>query len=362
MKVTLLRLEPRAPFHLGERGVGVEETTELAHSDTVFSALCWTWSLLYGEEGLIGLLRRFADGDPPFLISSCFPYAGDLRFLPRPSVRLGRSPEERRRLKKVRFISSSVFAGLAEGEVPGEPILIQEGQIWLEKGELSLLPASTLDQSLLANYLRERSRLGEMEKPTDEEYSPHCRRLWSIAEKPQVAIDRVTSASEIYHFGEVTFAQGCGPYVLVRFLDGDEGLRESFLASLRLLGDEGLGGGRSAGRGLFELKEPEDIDLPDANGDKFVTLSLLNPRDAVELASLLGKEGIAYGLVARRGWVYSAQARNLWRKRVTMFAEGSVLGGTADGRYGRLVKVLDEGGVVPHDVYRYGYAFPVGVK
>jgi len=362
MKVTLLRLKPLAPFHLGERGVGVEETTDLAHSDTIFSALCWTWSLLYGEEALVGLLQRFAHGDPPFLISSSSPYAGDLRFLPKPSVPPRGFPEERRRLKKVRFVSSSVFARLAEGEVPQEPILIQDGQIWLEKGELSLLPASTLDQSLLANYLRERSQLGEMEKPTDEEYSPYCRRLWSIEEKPRVAIDRLTSASEIYYFGDVTFAKACGPYFLVRFLDEDEGLRERFFGSLRLLGDEGLGGGRSAGRGLFELMEPEEMDLPDVKSDRFVTLSLLNPKDAGELASLLDEKGIAYGLITRRGWVYSAQARNLWRKRVTMFAEGSALCGRADGYYGRLVKVLDQGGVVPHDVYRYGYAFPVGVR
>lgn len=362
MKVTLLRLKPRAPFHLGERGVGVEETTDLAHSDTIFSALCWTWSLLYDQEALVRLLQRFAHGDPPFLISSSFPYAGDLRFLPKPSIPLGRSPEERRRFRKVRFVSSSIFTRLAEGEVPQEPILIQEGQIWLEKGELGLLPASTLDQSLLANYLRERSRLGEMEKPTEEEYSPHCRRLWWMAEKPQVAIDRLTSASEIYHFGDVTFAKGCGPYFLVRFLDEDEGLRERFFASLRLLGDEGLGGGRSAGRGLFDLVAPKEIDLPDAQGDRFVSLSLLSPKDASELTGLLGRDELAYGLIARRGWVYSAQARNLWRKRVTMFAEGSVLGGRADSYYGRLVKVLEQGAVVPHDVFRYGYAFPVGVK
>ncbi len=33
-------LEPRGAFHLGERGVGYEETSEMVHADTLFGALC----------------------------------------------------------------------------------------------------------------------------------------------------------------------------------------------------------------------------------------------------------------------------------------------------------------------------------
>jgi hypothetical protein len=42
-----------------------------------------------------------------------------------------------------------------------------------------------------------------------------------------------------------------------------------------------------------------------------------------------------------------------------MFAEGSVLTHTDSVRAGRLVNTRPD--VCPHDVFRYGYAFPVGV-
>jgi CRISPR/Cas system CSM-associated protein Csm4 (group 5 of RAMP superfamily) len=36
------RLIAKSPFHLGERGIGLEETSLSLHADTLFSALCLT--------------------------------------------------------------------------------------------------------------------------------------------------------------------------------------------------------------------------------------------------------------------------------------------------------------------------------
>jgi len=41
-RLVAYRLIPRSPFHFGERGIGLEETSILLHSDTLFSALCMT--------------------------------------------------------------------------------------------------------------------------------------------------------------------------------------------------------------------------------------------------------------------------------------------------------------------------------
>jgi len=70
-------------------------------------------------------------------------------------------------------------------------------------------------------------------------------------------------------------------------------------------------------------------------------------------------EVAAYDLLPRRGWVTSPEAGNLRRKMIWMFAEGSVLAGNPEQRAGLLVNVKPE--VCPHDVWRYGYAFPVGM-
>jgi len=105
--------------------------------------------------------------------------------------------------------------------------------------------------------------------------------------------------------------------------------------------------------------ERKDESLPDVSeARRFVTLAPLCPKDD-EVAALTG-DNAAYELLPRRGWVTSPEASNLRRKMVWMFAEGSVLTGSPAARAGRLVNVKPD--ACPHDVWRYGYAFPVGVK
>jgi CRISPR/Cas system CSM-associated protein Csm4 (group 5 of RAMP superfamily) len=38
----------RAPLHIGERGIGQEETRDYVPADTLFSALCTMWSCCTG--------------------------------------------------------------------------------------------------------------------------------------------------------------------------------------------------------------------------------------------------------------------------------------------------------------------------
>jgi CRISPR/Cas system CSM-associated protein Csm4 (group 5 of RAMP superfamily) len=110
---------------------------------------------------------------------------------------------------------------------------------------------------------------------------------------------------------------------------------------------------------LFSLEGPIEEPLPDVNDtQRFVTLSPLCPKDARQVEMLTG-DGAAYDLMPRRGWVTSPEASNLRRKMVWMFTEGSVLT-KSESRAGRLVNVKPD--ACPHDVWRYGFAFPVGVK
>ncbi|TEU17244.1 MAG: type III-A CRISPR-associated RAMP protein Csm4 [Anaerolineales bacterium] len=365
MQALALNLVPRGAFHLGERGVGAEETTELAHADTLFSGLCWAWWLLYGETSLTQeLLLPFRNGPPPFLLSSALPYAGPIRFWPQPAwLPWEMTDEERLELKKVRYVSTTIFRHLVAGQQPpGDPMLIQDNQLWLAGDELSQLPPASLDRRRMAAFMRHKAALREYGKPTQTEYTLPATRLWEVAEAPHVTLDRVSSASEIFHVGDVRFAEGCGPYVLVRFLADEAAWRPRLLAAFRLMGDEGLGGRRSTGRGQFDLKV-EDVTIPEGDGDRAVLLSLLNPTRDETSRLLPDKPWVAYSLITRRGWVYSDQARNLWRKRVTMLAEGSVVARLADERPpGRLVPALEKGGAVPHNVYRYGYGFLVPLK
>ena len=359
MRALAIKLKPEGAFHFGERGVGIEETAALAHSDTIFSGLCWAWTLLFGEDELETLLERFIKGQPPFLISSAFPYAGRVLFLPRPLTFRGKDDEETRRLKRVEYVSFEVYKLLLAGSIPDDYVLIQKGRLCLTESEFKGLPSSTLDEDELRGFLRVWASMEKSQKPESTSYA-HCYRLWEMEEVPHVTVDRVTAASNIFQEGGVRFAKECGIYILVRFFD--EKMQGRFLAAMHLLGDEGLGGRRSTGRGFFKVENIEKIEIPEvANGEYVILFSLLNPREN-EILTLLDLNS-AYKLVARRGWVYSAKAKNLRRKRVIMFAEGAVLKQCNKEMIGRMVKVLSrKDSIIPHDVYRYGYGFTVRWK
>lgn len=353
MQMRIYHLRARSPFHFGERGVGLEASAEFAHADTVFSALCSVWRELYGTQSLEELLSGFLS-DPPFLLSSAFPYAagqdGVIRFYPRPFGTVpGLGPDDYdhfKRLKGVQFVSETIFRLWVEadhrlaGELPENKSaanLLHGGKVWFTRAE--------------ADGLREAA-------PVDAGGQPH---LWKKGEVPRVTVDRLSSSSAVYQAGRVTYAPGGGLWI--GFVPSDAPLVAQVEEVLAALGDAGLGGERSAGHGQFDMAGSEDLVWPDPNGYS-VSLSPFWPANQ-EQASLLSGEGSAYSLLLRRGWIGSPEGSGLRRKAVRMLAEGSVLDGLYDGLLGGLADVTpDVFDTRPsaHPVYRYGYALPVGMK
>ncbi|MGQ4808493.1 CRISPR system Cms protein Csm4 [Candidatus Entotheonellaceae bacterium PAL068K] len=338
------RLTFRSPLHIGERGVGLEATHTHVPADTLFSAICSVWREVYGVEKLyIDVLDWFSEGEEgnePFLLTSAFPFAGPVRFFPKPLVHLGRptlDQNDEKTFKRVRFVSEGIFTDIVTGKALtfAEGKRINGGTVWVTQS----------DHQALSNW-------------TDDETGDIV--LWKTSVVPRVSLDRITSASEIWHFGETRFVTGAGLWFAVDFNpEHGDALRRGFLTVLRVLGDTGLGGERGAGRGLFEVDAPQDEPLPEPDHPaRFVTLSPLCPK-GTQLASLT-RTGAAYELIPRRGWVTSPEASNLRRKAVWMFAEGSVLMGEPVSPLGGLVNVKPD--VCPHDVWRYGFAFPVGMR
>lgn len=337
------RLAPRSAFHFGERGVGLEETAETFRSDSLFGALCSTVREGWGDATLVRLLDAVRAGDgAPFLLSSCFPYAGDVLFFPRPMVPLAGPPslDAGKRLKHVRFVSRDVFsAWLSGADLAGESgpaAFVAGGRAWTTAAERAGLVA----------------RFGE---GGADEVPP----LWSTGDVPRVTIDRATSASAIYRVGRLTFRAGCGLYFLVAWRD--QALRPLVEAALHVLGDAGLGGRRSAGNGQFRPLPPVPLDLPAPDdADALLTLALYWPTEA-ELRSGVLAGPARYDLVVRQGWTSSPDARALRRREVRMLVEGSVMRAPPDATLGGLVDVTPAG-FVAHPVYRYGLAFPLPVR
>mgnify|MGYP000899879906 CR=1 FL=1 len=351
METRAYRLQMRSPLHVGEQGIGNEQTLAYIPSDTLFSALVVTWSTLPGlQDSLAALVDP--EAAPPLLLTSAFPYADDVRLLPRPALRLAPTlldNETTKTVRRVEWVSETVFAALISGidqaaldRQWSQKTLLQAGDTWTTGAEGSRLKTH-LPQSDAGEHL-----------------------IWWTDVVPRVTVDRITNASQIYHVGRTYFADGCGLWFAAR---GEVIWLDRLEQVLAIKAGEGIGGLRSVGNGQFTLHAdtaPNFLtnSMADVNGAQAeLLLSRLAPTPG-EMAQL--RADVAnYQLVLVGGFSGTPGTNPVVRRQVRMVTEGSVIGaGAASARPpGQLVDVTPE--TTPwlgHRIYRYGYGFTVPVR
>ena len=321
------RLRFTSPLHVGEPGIGLEGCAESVASDTLFSALANAWLTLYGKASLEEMLKGFCEASqespqpPPFLISSAFPYFDKQFFFPKPLVKPARLEEdtsEAKGLKDAPFLSSGIFKNWTGGALQDKDLA------WELKEDLSKTEVL-----------------------------------------PRLRLDRLDMASNLYFCGQVSFPEKGGLYFLA---EGTQQKLDELSEVLDFLGGLGLGGERSLGFGRFTAQEEDITDKhalaflwpkDDKVRNTFLTLSLYYPSQAemdcfgTDTSKLAG-----YQLVERGGWVDSPSLRSPLRKKsCRLFTEGSVF--QTQQLQGCLINVTPE--KAPHQVYRYGFAFPMGI-
>jgi len=313
--MNFVKLKPKSSLHLGIREGWTEGTETFIHSDTLFSAFCHSYLLLYGEKELKNLLDRFIKDSPPFLISSTFPFWDNEFYFPVPKNQI---PEEKE-LKKVQFVVKEDFEKLLQGERLNQ--------------EMKTIPPLN----------------------TEEKSMP-----WKIQNVPHVSLSRFSNhpGEEFFHSGEVWFRKDAGLFFLINFVG--KNFESKFKATMNLLVDEGIGGDRSSGKGFFEKPEfgETEIKFPE-EVDGFLTLSLYFPQKG-EISNL--SQGF-YELIERKGYIFSPSCQSLRRKSVRMFAEGSLF--PKDKIKGELIDVtpdISEEVNLSHKVYRYGFPFSIPWK
>lgn len=312
MKLFACRSKPRAPLHLGEREEWREGSSPFIHSDTLFSAFCHSYLLLYGKEELSSLLQWFKNGNPPFLFSSIFPFWKETYYLPVPKNQIPKTKEA----KKILFVEKKGFESLLKGES-------------LEEVRKTI------------------KTISKKEKP------------WVLENVPRISLSRLSNHpmedGGLFHFGEVSYREDAGLFFLLHYNDAE--WQKKVEATLRLLADEGIGGGRSVGKGAMRPPEFREIDLEiPEKADATLTLSLYFP-------SSQEREGLSegfYELIERKGYIYSPYGQSLRRRAVRMFSEGSVFP-SYPKRRGGLVDVTPKI-FKHHPVYRYGFCFGIPCK
>jgi len=312
----LYKLKLKSSIHLGQREGVLEETDTIVHSDTFFSAFCINYSLLYGERELEGLINEFRNGNPPFIFSSLFPFWNEKIFLPIPSNQI---PKEKD-LKKLNFIEKDGFEKLLNGE-----------KIENLKGKYKFIPDIDIN-----------------------EQNKEGKEPWEIINNPRVGLSRISShpGETYFHFGEVFYKENAGLYFIVDFKDPS--IESKFISTLRLMGDEGIGGDRTVGKGHFDIlkKDGEEIEINQPqNSQNYILLSLYHP-DVNEISDL--KEGY-YEIIERKGYIYSPYSKTLRKKSLKMFKEGAVFPSL---KKGRIVDITPEI-FTKHRIYKYGLAFSI---
>ena len=378
--LSVYRLHFHSGFHLGLRGVNPEESSVTIPSDTLFAALVDGWRRLGGEvdawiEPCLG-----ATPNPPFLLTSTFPFVGDVRFYPAPTDlrRFLTQNTAGKRVKRIDYLSEYLLCKALDGKLLDD---------WLPDEADDTVHASTPNGKSSAGTFLQGGRLWFAHEPEITQL-PHWVRyqngqkralsalqrltLWEEGRIPRVTVDRIHSASAIYHVGQVRFAPECGLWFGIswrqptaRVRGTDISYRESVAIILAFLQDEGLGGVRSAGYGSFTLdSSPPHVELPDIRpGQSAWLLSRYHPHNHAELAGLTANRA-AYRLTSVAGWLRSPDSPAQRRKRIHLIEEGSRVE-AIEGVMGDLVQVTpdydSQTGRLPHEVYRAGFGLAIGM-
>lgn len=359
----------RGGLHLGTRGVNLEEAGVNLPSDTLFSAMLDIWRRNGGSPQAFAAPFCAPSPDPPFLLTSAFPYAGKVRFYPKP-VDLSRlfTPDSLRErgkaLKRIGYLSEGLLRRALQGErldawlypadeyvEPQTGVALQGGRFWLTMDEFDQLPASM--KALAAG----------------QRHGLRRHAVYGSSRTPRVTVDRSNASSTIFHAGRITFAEECGLWFGVAELRTGalvEGTSTNYADALRyilaLLQDDGIGGERTTGYGAFTVRCSEEaVDLPAPQpGNAVLLLSRYHPRPD-ELPSALHAGRAAYSMTAVSGWLRSPDSVAQRRKRLYLIEEGSIVcppnaiaGDVADVR-----PEYAEGPTFPHPVYRFGLALAV---
>ncbi|NJE13347.1 type III-A CRISPR-associated RAMP protein Csm4 [Thermococcus sp. LS2] len=272
MQAKAVKLHFKSPLHVGSES-GLSEAVIPVHSDTIFGAI--VNALVYLDLDIWPFIRAFERGE--FSISSAFPFKGEKLYFPKPlnanellknlSIKSQKDYSNLKKFKRKKFFDKDSFEKLINGELPNFD-----------------------------------------EIDFEESYG------YKISDIPKVALDRITADSQIYYISQVFFEDNAGLYFL--FQGNEEIFKRYIKPAIKLLGDEGIGGKRTWGLGIFKPKF-EDIKLKTPESDKFVTLSLMIPKSKDNL--------ILWSFVRRSGWVFTRDGKPRRKPTMMMVGEGSIV-------------------------------------
>ena len=353
----------------------------IIHSDTLFSALCNNLRKIHGKEVLediLMLMKSNSNEDVPNLrLTSAFHYVdilegetwkATLYFVPKPFMRLPLDKKSQKFLeanpkvfKKIKFVSLGIINLLQRNQpIKLSAVHIFAGEYLVSSEEVELLG--------LKKYL-------ELQEPNNQELLAIHRKIQfhEVIEEQKVGIDRKTGESKPFTWEKLSFLtpsyhvfEGSqrrhyslipGFYFLLDLSKLPPEMSLKIKTAISLMKDEGIGGRRSTGSGLFdevEFKQLDDVDslnhiFESSESNLFMNISLVYPNH-VDLKNLK-----YFNLFNRSGYVFSSVSKSQRFQDVTFLEEGSIF---AQKIRGSLVQVASgEFQEKFHDVFKNGIGF-----
>lgn len=276
----IIKLCRISPIHVGTGRESYDTSSSWLHSDTIASAL----AALRAQCGATDI-GDFLDD---LVISSAFPFYGDMLFLPKAHgrIRITNEVECRKKLKHVAFVELSLWQQLSRGEMLTLGDVMVDGAYMYPQGRnCGKISCTQTTQRV---------------------------KVYADAEKD----------AEPFFFEWNYFDKNAGLY----FITTANGKKLDDIVSLmKQLGETGLGTDKNVGGGNFDV-EVSNISIEDINeANAKVMLSMYIPSE--EELPHLNLDKSFYSMLRRGGFAAGStvpEFRHLRKKNVYMFDEGSV--------------------------------------
>lgn len=329
MKLIKLKPESGAKYHFGESGL--EKSSMVFHSDSLFSAIVNNYVKLYGDG------KEDIEKLKSIKISSVLPACSDVFFIPKPFTRLNFNKEYDKRIednpkeiKRIEFISLSALENHNQGTLEIEDDLVINKKFLITKKD------KEKDKKLISNEI-DLSTFGEQKTMID-------RNKGTVVE------------GQLFEVGYIKPSEGMCFYFLLDDSELDKEMQKKLHAAIKLIQDEGLGGKTTTGAGLFKDIEFYDKSIFDhyisSNSDKknFMSLSLTLP------CGNEFRKCCAYQVIERKGYIYRPTQKTKRKKSIRMLSEGSIFMQKIEGK---VEDVSPDGG---YKVYKFGKFLGIPIK
>lgn len=294
------------PVHFGKGRDELDKTELVFHSDSLKSAIY--------SVGL-SMFDQWNDADyffNQFRISSCFPFAKDQFFLPRPMINKNiningiENDLIPKKVKKLQYLEKSVFADFINQE---ENLTINKEQITPDGVFICTGKEAYTDMDQNGNL----SVISFYQSDVQQR----------VAVMPEGEEDQ----SRPYYVERIFFLDNCGLYCIADFKNPD--IENQVINAFKLLSENGIGTDRTVGNGYFDFDADMDVfdfemDIK-TRKDSYLSLGLFLPTN--EDHKMIDFDQSSWTLLKRGGYIAGSQIedfRHLRKKSVYMFGEGSV--------------------------------------